>query len=133
MKKISLLIVDDEELIQKALVHIFKPDKRYRVRGYTTVAEVREEVAQNSPQVVICDYLMPEMDGLTLIRELKGRFPRLRGVLLTARTFDQTIMDALQSGEIDRYFSKPWNQKELEETVKRLAREVAKDLDGTLG
>jgi DNA-binding NtrC family response regulator len=128
MKKITLYIVDDDPEAVNALRQAFKPNKRYRVRGYSDLAELRQDLERFPPQLVICDYLMPECDGLQLLRELKQRFPRLRGILLTGEEFGPQIIDALEEGLFDYYFSKPWNLETLQETLQKLAREVAKEI-----
>ena len=125
MRKVTLYIIDDDKEVVTALRAIFSPNKRYRVRAHTSVAAVLEDVEQHPPQVVICDQLMPERDGTDLLEELKGRFPGLRGILLTGQALDHEVMEQMQRGVVDLYIAKPWNQAALEEAVQRLAREVA--------
>jgi DNA-binding NtrC family response regulator len=129
MKKLTLYIIDDEEEVVRTLTQVFKPNKRYTVRGFTSVEEVRSALNQHPPHLVICDYLMPECDGIELLKELKGHFPGLKSVLLTGETFTPAIVEGIEHGAFEVYFSKPWNQKELEEAMQRLAREVAKGLE----
>jgi DNA-binding NtrC family response regulator len=126
MKKITLYIIDDEEEVVTALRAVFKPNKRYRVRAHSSVAAALQDVEEIPPQLVICDQLMPECDGITALRELKRRYPRLRSVLLTGQALDEEMLEGMKEGVVDLYVAKPWNQAELEETVARLAREVAK-------
>lgn len=126
MKKITLFIIDDEKEVLNALAAVFRPNKRYKVRAHATVAAARADVEAFPPQLLLCDYLMPECDGLEVVRELKRRFPHLRSILLTGQMFDEHIVKGLEQGLIDLYIAKPWNQPELEDAVKRLAREVAK-------
>jgi CheY-like chemotaxis protein len=126
MKKITLLIIDDEQEVVNALAAIFRPNKRYKVRAHSSVAAARADLAAFPPQLLLCDYLMPECDGIEVVRELKQRFPQLRSILLTGQMFDENIVKGLEQGLIDLYIAKPWNQAELEDAVKRLAREVAK-------
>lgn len=125
MKKVTLYIIDDEEAVVTALREVFKPNKRYRVRGHTTVAGALADMAEHPPQLLICDQLMPEREGLELIAELKGRHPGLRAILLTGQSLEAELMRQLQSGLVDLYMAKPYNQAALEEAVQRLAREVA--------
>jgi len=127
MRKINLLIIDDEAEVVNALVAIFRPNKRYRVHGHTSLAEARAEAERNPPHVMICDCLMPEGDGIALIRELRARLPRLKSILLTGQTFAREIASAIEEGLVELYISKPWKQRELEEAVQRLAREAAKE------
>ncbi len=128
MKKINLMIVDDEPEIANALMIIFKPNKRYKVRAFTTVEELREAVQQYPPHELICDYLIPGHSGLEVIQELTAEFPRLRSVLLTGQELTDEIIHTLEAGAIDHYVGKPWNLPALTETVQQLARAVAVEL-----
>jgi DNA-binding NtrC family response regulator len=128
MRKLTLYIIDDEPEAVAALVQAIKPNKRFTVRGFTSAAEVRAAAETQPPHLAICDYLMPECDGIELLRELKGRFPRLRSVLLTGEGFSPAIVKGIEEGVFELYFAKPWNLKDLEEAMQRLAREAAKDM-----
>jgi DNA-binding NtrC family response regulator len=131
MIKLTLYIIDDEEEVVTALRAVFKPNKRYKLRVHTSVAAALAEMKQHPPHLVICDHLMPERSGLELLGELKERYPRIRTVLLTGHDLDQSMMDGMEKGAVDVYIGKPWIQAALEETIQRLAREVA--VEGTHG
>lgn len=125
MRKVTLYIIDDEEEVVTALRAVFASNKRYRVRAHASVADALVDVEQHPPQVVICDQLMPEREGTAVLEELKRRFPALRSILLTGQALDGEVMQHMQSGVVDLYIAKPWNQPALEEAVQRLAREAA--------
>ena len=130
MRKITLYIIDDEEELVNALKLLFKPNKRYRVRSHTSVSGVWDDLDRYPPQLVICDYLMPECDGIKLLRDIKQLFPKVRSILLTGETFGAEIVNAIEEGVFNLYFSKPFDQAKLEETVAGLAREVALENEG---
>ncbi len=129
MRKITLYIIDEEEEVVNALKHVFKPNKRYRVRCHTTVAGVWDDLDRYPPQLIICDYLLPECDGIKLLRDIKQLFPGVRSILLTGEAFGPQIVAAIEEGVFKLYFSKPWDQAKLEETMAGLAREVAKEME----
>lgn len=128
MRKITLYIIDDEEEMVTTLKQLFKGNRRYKVYGFSSATEVRETAKRVQPQVVICDYIMPECEGIDLLRELKQSYPKMRSILLTGQVFDKAIVDGLEEGVVNYYFSKPCNHQNLEETVSRVAREIAKEL-----
>jgi len=128
MKKLTLYIIDDDREVVTALTAALKPNKRFSVRGFTSAEQVRAALDANPPQLAICDYNMPECDGLELLRELKERIPRLRAVLLTGQGFSPQVIEGLEQGLFEQYVSKPYNAAELEETMLRLARQAAKEL-----
>ena len=126
MKKLTLYIIDDEVEVVNALTVALKPNKRFSIRGFSSAEQVRAALDANPPQLAICDYNMPDCDGLELLRELKGRFPRLRSVLLTGQGFSPEVVEGLEQGLFEQYVSKPYKIAELEETLLKLARQAAK-------
>ncbi len=128
MRKVTLYIIDDNVEVLNTLKLVFKQNKRYRVRAHTAVTDVWNDLDQNTPQLIICDYLMPECDGIKLLRDIKQLFPRVRSILLTGEAFGPEIVKAIEEGVFSHYFSKPWDQSKLEEIVSGLAREVAVEM-----
>lgn len=133
MRKITLYIVDDDVEVLNTLKLVFKQNKRYRVRAHSTVADVWSDLDRYPPQLIICDYVMPETDGIKLLRDVKQLFPEVRSILLTGEAFGPEIVEAIEQGVFKLYFSKPWDQAKLEETMAGLAREVAVEMGGRGG
>ena len=127
MRKITLYIIDDDKEVVSLLRQVFKPNKRYRVRSHASTAEVWDDLDRYPPQLVICDYRMPGRDGIQLLRDLKQLFPKIRSILLTGESFNTEIVKGIEEGIFSHYFAKPWDQTKLDETVQKLAREVAKE------
>lgn len=127
MHKVTLYIIDDDPNVVEALVALFKPNKRYRVRGYSQVAEVLADLEGHPPQVAICDRRLPELDGLELLRRLRQRQPRLRSILLTGQDFGPDIVAGLEEGLFQQYCAKPYDAQVLQDLVHQLAREAAKE------
>ncbi len=127
MRKVTLYIVDDEPMVLGTLVTLFRTNKRYKVRGHSTVEAVLDDLDENPPKIVICDLLMPDIDGMELLRDLKGRYPRLRSVLLTGQPFGPEIIAAIEEGVFNHYYAKPYDADVLMDTVAGLAREISKE------
>jgi len=90
---------------------------------------VWDDLDRYPPQLLICDYMMPECDGIKLLRDIKQLFPRVRSILLTGESFGPEIINGIEQGVFNLYFAKPWDQDKLTETVAGLAREVAKEME----
>ncbi len=114
---IKLLIVDDEESYLKVLKVIFEAD------GYSVVLTNNGRAAithlQNEPcDILISDVKMPDMDGISLLKEAREVAPGVGVVLMTAFGTINTAREAFKLGA-DDFIQKPFNNEELKLIVKR--------------
>jgi response regulator RpfG family c-di-GMP phosphodiesterase len=115
-----VLIVDDDELILKALARILEA-AGFEPRCYLTPDEALDAVERDAPVVIISDYMMPSMDGVTFLKLARARFPGAVRILCTAAEDFRVALQAVNSGEVFRIISKPWHQQELLGTVNQAA------------
>ncbi len=115
-----VLIVDDDELILKALARILE-SAGYEPRCYLGPEEALGAIEKDAPVVVISDYMMPEMDGVTFLKQARLRCPGAVRILCTAAEDFRVALQAVNSGEVFRIISKPWHQQELLATVNQAA------------
>ncbi len=107
-----LLIVDDEASLLDFLSLLFQ-DEGYEVTTARSVEEARRRLEAGSPDLVLCDILMPDGNGLDLLREIKAAGdggPPV--VMMTAYTSTKTAIEAMKLGAAD-YVSKPFDVDEL--------------------
>lgn len=119
MRKHLILVVDDEPPI----VRLVKA--KLRVDGYEVLTATRGEqaieiVQQESPDLVVLDVMMPDMDGFETLRRIR-QFSTVPVVMLTARGSDMDKLKGLQSGA-DDYITKPFNPDELEARIAAVLR-----------
>ena len=122
MRKHLILVVDDEPPI----VRLVKA--KLRVDGYEVLTASRGEealgvVQQESPDLVVLDVMMPDMDGFETLRRIR-QFSNVPVVMLTARGGDMDKLKGLQSGA-DDYITKPFNPDELEARIAAVLRRTA--------
>jgi response regulator RpfG family c-di-GMP phosphodiesterase len=115
-----VIVVDDDELILKALARILE-SAGYETRCYLTPDEALAALDDDAPVVVISDYMMPSMDGITFLKQSRARFPGAVRILCTAAEDFRIALQAVNSGEVFRIISKPWHQQELLATVHQAA------------
>ena len=112
-----ILVVDDEEAVLKTL------QQTLRRCHYDTVTAsdplVALEQLQKQPfSVIISDQLMPEMTGLELLARARRIQPYATRILITAVVNLDTVVDAINQGEIFRFIVKPWLHEEFLATIK---------------
>lgn len=113
----KILIVDDEPSNLRAL-------QRLLARHYTVVtagggAEALELILQHDFAAIICDQRMPQMTGIEFLIEAAELRQQTVRLLLTGYTDVETLVEAINSGAVYQYVTKPWNNDDLVQTVRR--------------
>lgn len=113
---IKLLYVDDEQINLMLFQNIFK--KKYTViiaeSGFKGLEILQKE---KEIKVIISDMKMPGMNGLEFIQKAKEKFPNILFFILTGYDITPEIQKSLENGLISKYFQKPFNMKEIDETI----------------
>jgi DNA-binding NarL/FixJ family response regulator len=96
---IGLLIVDDHPVVRDGLRGMFAGDDRFAVLGEAGDGREALAVARSvSPDVVLMDLRMPEMDGVTAIRALREQGSAARVLVLTTYDTDRDVLPAIKAG-----------------------------------
>ena len=120
--KTRLLLCDDHSVVRQGLRMFLALDERLEVVGEASNgAEALELVAQLLPDVVLMDLLMPVLDGVSAIREIKTRFPEVEVIAVTSVLEDAKVMGAMQAGAMG-YLLKDTNAEELVEAIHAAGR-----------
>lgn len=115
----TMLLVEDNLELRFFLRSIFSP--RFRIIEAANGVEGLEKAVKYIPDIIISDIMMPEKDGITLVRELREELTtsHIPVVLLTAKTDMDTKLQSLQQGA-DSYITKPFSATYLEARVDNL-------------
>lgn len=114
-----ILCVDDEPNIVAALRRLFR-GTGYSVVTATSGAEALELLAQAPVDLVFSDMRMPGMDGTQLLEQIRLRWPGTVRVLLTGYADIKSTIAAINSGEVYRYITKPWDDSEILSTARQV-------------
>jgi NarL family two-component system response regulator LiaR len=96
---VRLLLVDDHAVVRQGLKMFLTMDPGLEIVGEAANGrEALDLVEKLSPDVVLMDLLMPVMDGITAIREIKRRFPDVEVIALTSVLEDEKVVGAVQAG-----------------------------------
>jgi FixJ family two-component response regulator len=107
-----VLLIDDESNIISALTRVLRR-KRFRIVGTTSIKEGFELMAIHQPGVVICDQRMPEMTGTEFLRRIKDIYPDTIRIVLSGYTELNSVIDAVNHGEVYKFLTKPWEDEAL--------------------
>lgn len=119
---IKLLLVDDHTVVRQGLKMVLSLEDDLSIIGEAGDGqEALEQVARLSPQVVLMDLLMPVMDGVTAIRNIKQMYPEVEIVALTSVLEDRLVIDAVEAGAAG-YLLKETGPDELVEAIRAAAK-----------
>jgi DNA-binding NtrC family response regulator len=108
-----LLIVDDEEMVLTSLRSFLMLETEYEVLTYSSAAEALEAVKARTIDLVVSDYLMPDMTGIDLLLEIKKLQPYATRILLTGYADKENAIKAINEVGLYQYVEKPWDNNDL--------------------
>ena len=122
LKTTSILIVDDDQRVCDLLKR-YLGREGFRVSSVMSAAEMRRHIAQDLPDLVLLDLMLPDADGLVLAQELRAN-PDLGIIILTGKgeTVDKIV--GLEVGA-DDYLSKPFQNRELLARIRSVLRRLS--------
>jgi len=111
----KVLLVDDEEVILELTALLL------RKRGFDVLlARNGEEcirvVAEQSPSLVLLDYMMPVMNGLDALKQIKINFPDTYVIMFTGKGSEEVAVELMKAGASD-YLQKPFSNKNLQDRI----------------
>lgn len=117
-KKIKILYVDDEPV--NLMLFEINFGKKYTVLTAESGFSGLDIIAQNPELfIIVSDMKMPNMNGIEFIKKAKEKYPNKKFYILTGYEITNEIQNALKSGLILKYFSKPFNIKEIDSEIKK--------------
>jgi len=119
---ISILIVDDHEVVRNGIRSYLETIKDFEVVGEADSGETAVKmVSELIPDIVLLDLIMPGMDGVETTRQIKKVTPRTQVVVLTSYHEDVHIFPALKAGAIS-YILKDMKMEKLVDALQRAVR-----------
>ncbi|MFH1570525.1 MAG: response regulator [Gemmatimonadota bacterium] len=108
-----VVIVDDEEMVLTSLSSFLELETDYEVATFTDPAAALRYVEERDVDLVISDYLMPEMDGITFLAQVRQRRPEVPRVILTGYSDKENAIKGINEVGLFQYIEKPWDNEDL--------------------
>lgn len=121
MGKIRILIADDHEVVRKGLMLVLRQEPDFEIVGEAqTGREAVDRAVALTPTLVLLDWKMPEMDGLTAAAMIRERAPAVRTVLLSGAPIEDAALDSLDAG-VDGFVHKDISPADLSHAIRVVA------------
>ena len=114
----TVLIVDDEDMVATALRSFLELETSYRILTHTSPDTALDELEAEPVNVVIADFMMPEMDGITFLRHVREKKPQATRILLTGYADKENAIRAINEAGLYYYLEKPWSNEHLKLVIR---------------
>ncbi len=119
-KKLKMLVVDDEPDNLDLLYRTFRRDFNV-LKADSGLSALDVLATEGEVAVIISDQRMPEMKGTEFLSKTVPQFPDTVRIILTGFTDIEDLVEAINSGQVYKYITKPWDPGELKAVVQRAA------------
>jgi two-component system response regulator AtoC len=128
----KILVIDDDRSICETL-ELYLAEEGYEVVTAATGTEGLNKFVEHSPDVVILDIRLPDVDGFTILEDLRKDDENVKVIMITAYHDMESTINAMKSGAFD-YIHKPVNVDELDMAIRKAVKslEMEKKIDGLL-
>ncbi len=123
LPSVRILIVDDDRQICEYMQTLLERDG-FTVRALTDPTLAEDEVRQGDYHVIILDLMMPELDGIEVLRRIRNINRDIAVVIFTAHPNLDSAIASMKLDEVD-YLKKPFNVDEFREVLARVMRKRA--------
>ncbi|HEX9751067.1 MAG TPA: response regulator [candidate division Zixibacteria bacterium] len=128
-------VVDDEPMVLQSIKNFLNLETDYEVLTYTSPKSAIDGLREQPVDVIISDYLMPEINGIEFLLQMKEMQPQATRVLLTGYADKENAIKAINDVGLYQYIEKPWENEDLRLVIrnaiekrmllKRLSEKVA--------
>ncbi len=109
----TILILDDEEMVTTSLRNLFRLQTDYRILVHSSPEKALDEGRRQDIDLVITDYLMPGLDGISFLMKFKEIQPQSIRILLTGYADKENAIKAINDVGLYQYIEKPWDNDHL--------------------
>ncbi|MFQ5788919.1 MAG: PP2C family protein-serine/threonine phosphatase [Acidobacteriota bacterium] len=122
-RRAHILIVDDDELVLSSLRGVFTLQTDYDVLEATDPRQAVEQLKRTPVDVVISDFLMPQMNGIEFLKEVRRQQPEAVRLLLTGYADKENAIKAINEVGLYHYLEKPWDNDSMLNIIRNALEE----------
>ena len=112
-KAATIVIVDDEEMVLTSLNSFLTLETAYTVKTFTSAKDALAYIEKEPIDLVVSDYLMPEMDGITFLAGVRDLRPEVPRIILTGYADKENAIKAINNVGLFQYIEKPWDNDDI--------------------
>jgi len=113
-----VLILDDEEMVLTSIRSFLELETDYEIVTFTSATEALEYTKKNKINLVVSDYLMPDMDGISFLAKVKEIDPNATRIILTGYADKENAIKAINDVGLFQYIEKPWDNDNLKLVIR---------------
>jgi len=113
----TLLIVDSEALLVAAVKRALRSEG-YRIVTADSGEAALDVLARTPVQVILCEHRLPGMSGPQFLAKATRLYPDTMRLILSGYTELESVLDAVNRGEIYRFLTKPWDDVQLRQNIR---------------
>jgi DNA-binding NtrC family response regulator len=112
-----VLVVDDDALVVKSLEALLSLEGGYEILGFTSCRAALDAIRTRPCDVAISDFLMPEMDGVAFLKEVRRLYVEVPLIILTGYADKDSAIRAINEIGLYHYLEKPWQNDDLLQVI----------------
>ncbi len=113
----KVLVVDDDDLVTKSLSSFLSLEVDIEPITFNESPRAADYLEHNKIDMIISDFLMPELDGIQLLKKARQLQPAVPRVLLTGYADKENAIRAINDVQVFQYIEKPWENEMLQRVV----------------
>jgi len=121
-KSTSILIVDDEQEVREKLGQILTR-KGYQVAVAEDGQEALDKFKELGTKIVICDIIMPKIDGIEFLKQVRSRNFSIEVIMITGHSSMERCVEAIENGA-SGYLRKPFQVEDVLRSIERAERNI---------
>lgn len=129
-----ILVVDDERMVTRALTDLLELESPWRAAEFNRPSDALDSLSARDYQVILSDFLMPEMDGIEFLKRVRQKQPFATRILLTGYADKENAIRSINEVGLYQYLEKPWDNDALLLTLRNAVERSAllRRLDETM-